>query len=424
MAEYTLKPEDANKTLEVNDENPNNTVKIIVPEHSNSPIPIGTEIKVYRGNEAKAEFEPQNSVEIVSARKEIYAPTFFIRKYGEAQIRKRALNQWVLKGDLFYGIFAEGGDEVFVIEQDGILYRVHTFTTVGESEFDVTLGSGEVECLVVAGGGGGGSGRSPTASSSGDRMGAGGGAGGLVFVPGLTATVGTHTVTVGQGGTAGNFSAGTDAGRAGGPGGDSSVLTVTARGGGRGGMARTQDTALSIDGGSGGGSSHNAIRDGGAGIQPNEAAPSGTPNGFGNKGGSGTLNVSSHGGGGGGGAGGAGGDSDGSQRGGAGGVGLAQVVIGGVTYRFVDEFPIGVGEALGGERYFAGGGGGGRRASGAQGIGGLGGGGNGGPNNPSDGLPGTPNTGGGGGGGSGDSDAVNSGAAGGSGIVIVRYRIG
>ena len=53
-------------------------------------------------------------------------------------------------------IVATGGTITTVV-QNGVLYKVHTFTATGSSTFRVASGSGKVWYLVVAGGGGGGS---------------------------------------------------------------------------------------------------------------------------------------------------------------------------------------------------------------------------------------------------------------------------
>ncbi len=86
----------------------------------------------------------------------------------------------------------------------GVAYRIHTFTTTGNSTFTVTRG-GEVEYLIVAGGGGGrnlpgglgilgqghdGSLANPsTSGTSGGMGGSGGGAGGLATTSGSVTTI-------------------------------------------------------------------------------------------------------------------------------------------------------------------------------------------------------------------------------------------
>lgn len=87
---------------------------------------------------------------------------------------------------------ASGGTET-VIEQNGKYYRVHSFTTVGESTLNVTRG-GELEYLIVGGGGGGG---------HADGDGGGGGGGGKCLVGKQTFLSGTKSILVGSGGVGG-----------------------------------------------------------------------------------------------------------------------------------------------------------------------------------------------------------------------------
>jgi hypothetical protein len=231
----------------------------------------------------------------------------------------------------------------------------------------------DVEYLIVAGGGGGS-----------NRHNGGGGAGGLLMGK-TTVSSTSHSVVVGAGGNGApqeilpDRTPGTN-------GGNSSVFGVTATGGGR------ADTT----GGSGGGG---GVRNSGAlGVS-----------GQGNQGGAGSISPSvqsAFAGGGGGGAGSigsaAGPGGTNASRAGDGGDGLLLNISGNGVY-------------------YAGGGGGGAACDGiAGGLGGLGGGGNG--SHTSAGQPGQINTGGGGGSGGfcgGDNYASG---AGGSGIVIIRYR--
>lgn len=243
-----------------------------------------------------------------------------------------------------------------------------------------------VEALVVAGGGGGGY----------DR-GSGGGAGGLIDHPTFKMSRGTqYTITVGNGGTAGN-----SGNVVGGTGGNSILGSLTALGGGGGNM-----TGAGQNGGSGGGGGWNTST-AGTGLQPSQAGDSGTY-GYGYAGGAGGSNII----GGGGGAGAAGSSSSPSTSSNRpnGGIGRQSSITGTSTY-------------------YAGGGGGGQAFDGPsgnttpyfylQGFGGTGGGGNGGNTNGGAGFPGTANTGGGGGGGANIPQGV--GAAGGSGVVIIAY---
>jgi hypothetical protein len=283
----------------------------------------------------------------------------------------------------------------------GTNYIVHTFTTVGTNvnAFQVSVG-GDVEYLIVGGGGGGGAFR-----------GGGGGAGGYRSnVGGTPLTISgpsNYTIVVGNGGTGGAFRT-TISYDAGAKGGDSSFAGIVATGGGGGapGLA-SHPSFLDIpagvaggDGGSGGGGSGysavgKSVGAGGTGNSPISSPAQG------NNGGAGPASGSSSGSGGGAGAAGS------NTNYASGGNGLANAISGTSVY-------------------YAGGGGSGTYAHPGGTSGGLGGGGAGG--NAADPSPysmptnGTPNTGGGGGGGGNPSvAAVTPGAAGGSGIVIVRY---
>ena len=248
-------------------------------------------------------------------------------------------------------------------------YTIHTFTSSG----DFTMYSaGNVEYLIVAGGGGGGLGSG----------GAGGGAGGMLTGT-MSLAVGTYTIEVGAGGaenTKGN---------------DSSFNSQIAEGGGYGAY-QNQSPDTGGNGGSGGGGAGS----GGSGTY--STGGSGT-SGQGNDGGRGYKYDYRDGGGGGGGAGAAGGDGSAVTEGlgGNGGNGIQSSINGTATY-------------------YAGGGGGSCYRNPTLSSGGNGGGGAGGRGYYSaadprlNGTPGSANTGGGGGGG-------RYGAAGGSGIVIIRY---
>lgn len=293
------------------------------------------------------------------------------------------------------------GGTIADTEIGGVPYRIHFFTTVGNSTFTVTR-PGEVEYLIVAGGGGGG-----------DTSGGGGGAGGVVT--GKTkVTSQSYTISVGAGGVGSDaYSSGTS-GNGGTRGGDSSALNFTALGGGGGGSYR--NPGQTISGGSGGGSRGDAQNRGytvrpGLGLQPSSSS-----GGYGNNGGNtpGLTNGAPSAGGGG--AGEVGQDCS-TIKGGNGGNGIRSLITG------IPTFYAGGGGGSGG--YESGGGG-----SERNGIGGLGGGGTGGRlsrfiDDPSI-EDGTPNTGGGGGGngynGGGHVAGTKGGANGGSGIVIIRYR--
>lgn len=259
------------------------------------------------------------------------------------------------------------GGTVTDITDNGLNYRVHTFTNDGD--FEVTR-DGEVEYLIVAGGGGGGG----NGSFNRPRASGGGGAGGLLKGQTLVEP-NLIPIVVGPGGAGTNNGTGIN-------GSDSSFGSVVAIGGGGGGGQGGSVTGAAQngnDGGSGGGAGRQAA-----------ARAKGTA-GQGNDGG---INNQDDFGNGGGGAGGVGGDGT-PPKAGDGGAGLSSDITGDSIF------------------YAGGGAGAAEDSTTAHGNGGIGGGGNAGQN-------GTANTGGGGGGGGG---VLNSGS-GGSGIVIVRYRIG
>jgi len=248
-------------------------------------------------------------------------------------------------------------------------YKVHTFTVGGS--LTVTGAEKAMDFIIVAGGGGGGGGQ-----------GGGGGGGGMRVFTGVTIPVGTHTVTVGNGGAHGTnvspMSNGLD-----------SVFTVdggstyTATGGGAGGSYNTHagpNAGAAGGSGGGGGSGHVSPGAGGAGNTPSTSPSQGAS-------GAGVTYSEMGGGGGGGGA--------------SGVAGATNPAIGGDGT--ANDFQTGV------SAYYAGGGAGRGASSRAGGSGGGG----------ATATSGTVNTGGGGGGGSND---TNSGA-GGSGIVIIRYAV-
>jgi hypothetical protein len=242
-----------------------------------------------------------------------------------------------------------------------------------------------IESLVVAGGGGGGYSGAGGGGAGGYRSSvigesSGGGANAENQLPLILGT--SYTVTVGAGG------AGATNGSSTGTNGSSSVFSIiTSIGGGGGGSRDSAQTGGS--GGSGGG----GTRSGGSGG-------SGT-SGQGYAGGA--SGSSAPPGAGGGGAGAVGSNASGGTSGttGNGGVGVQSSINGTATFR-------------------AGGGGGGAGDGSRATAGGNGGGGAGGNSTSTASVAGTVNTGGGGGGGSNETIYAN-GAAGGSGIVIIRY---
>ncbi|HOR96934.1 MAG TPA: hypothetical protein PLJ32_00785 [Kiritimatiellia bacterium] len=238
--------------------------------------------------------------------------------------------------------------------------NIHTFTEDGTFSLPE---AGVVEFLMVGGGGGGG----VNLDTDPAQGGAGGGAGGLIYRDVVVLNAGTHQVKIGAGGNVGEN------------GGNTEFVRFVAYGGGHGG-GRSGNARKPASGGSGGG----GIWISGGAYVPGQAIH-GEQGNLGNDGGECSHVYAAAGGGG---AGAVGGNSNGTSPG-IGGDGLAFDISGTLTY-------------------YAGGGSGYRKGSGypAMSQGGLGGGGPGGQNGV-DGL-------GGGGGGN---------AAGGSGVVIIRYLL-
>ena len=273
-------------------------------------------------------------------------------------------------------------------------YKIHTFTSDGTftvSNAGNVLGSNRVSYAVVAGGGGGG----------GDG-GGGGGAGGfregkctsdpytdspLDAGAGLLVSAQAYPITIGAGGSGNGNSPWPNI-----PssiyGSTSTFSTISSAGGGGAGRQ------VGGNGGSGGGGGRCSPRAGGSGNTPPVSPAQGTNGGSGDPGGNGS--------GGGGGATDAGTNATGNP-GGPGGDGATTSINGSPTV-------------------FAGGGGGGATPyPNTKGSGGPGGGGDGAGSGSSTAGAGTANTGGGGGGGTGSGPPFN-GSAGGSGIVIIRYK--
>jgi len=260
------------------------------------------------------------------------------------------------------------GGTVSNFTQNGRGYRAHTFSTIGTASFTVTRG-GLVEYLIVGGGG------------CGADVG-GGGAGGVLQGQ-LLLSPQTYSIVVGAGQSANPDDS--DPGINGDP---SSAFNLVAAGGGGAGGGFVAGRGMV--GGSGGGGGRNPSGSiwglGGAG-RPNQGFHGGTPIFF--------LSADWEGGGGGG-AGGPGEPSYSSEWGGDGGDGVSSSINNTLTFY---------------------GGGGGSGSNTRRGRGGIGGGGQGKLNSDGTSNDGGANTGGGGGGGwSGPT------GAGGSGIVIVRYR--
>ena len=290
-------------------------------------------------------------------------------------------------------------------------FKIHTFT--GDGNFVVSsLGNtgtpttyrNKVDYMVVAGGGAGGKGHGGGGGAGGFRESCGGAGGCYSTSPlkaacsAITVTTTTFPVTVGAGGS------GAPANGCGSPfentaGSNSVFSTITSAGGGKGTnwtASGTGGTVGSTGGSGGGGGGPNSPSTSGlAGNTPPVSPPQGNNGGTGQSPGAG---------GGGGGATAAGGNASNpgpNGNGGNGGAGATTSITGSPT------------------AYAGGGGGGNYFTPGTGGSGGTGGGGAGSNSTPTNSVAGTANTGGGGGGGGAN---YYKGAAGGKGIVIIRYK--
>jgi len=281
---------------------------------------------------------------------------------------------------------SSGGNTTSTYVYDGVTYHFHKFTADASLTVTATI---MVDVLIVAGGGGGGT---PYAG--------GGGAGGLRWITNipLVAASSPYTIVVGDGGavlTEGD---------------DSSAFGYTSTGGGRGGY---YDTDTARTGGSGGGASHGTAT-GGAGNEGGYTPVEGYAGGS-------TAGGSA----GGGGAGGAAPNNYLNVGATAGGVGSSTFLIDAAattafllgTVTGTNTSNVATTSSSGGTLYLAGGGGGGM--DNGEGAGGLGGGGLGSHNEYNASVAGMINTGSGGGGGG--AGTYVAGAAGGDGVVIVKY---
>ena len=312
--------------------------------------------------------------------------------------------EWLTCSNLFD---AQGGD-VVVYTSGPDTYKAHIFNS--SSALNVS-GTGAIDILIVAGGGGGGTHACP----------GGGGAGGLIYIEDMVVSAGTYPITVGAGHPAVYSQSGSYGYIQGGRGGNSNAFDLTAIGGGSGVSWDAAHNLNNISGGSTGGYGTGGSVNSGVPTaqQPIQSGDSGTF-GYGNRGGNGVYFSTPYPGGGGGGAGQVGQDSPNGSTSGNGAYGR-QYDISGTP------------------KYYAGGGGGGGWAftNGRLGSGiNFGGGGDGdsgdgsgqgvsarGFNGYSVGQDGYPNTGGGGGGAGRTGGQLSIGGAGGSGVVIVRYKL-
>ena len=265
------------------------------------------------------------------------------------------------------------------------------FTSTGASTWTCPAGVTSADILVVGGGGGGG--------DPGAGAGGAGGGGGVVHHATYTVVPAVvYDITVGTGGAFGS------GGSPQGVNGVNSVFNVNAEGsqatmtalGGAGGGAYNADAE---DGGSGGGAGGGDADGAGTGTQANSAGGTG----YGNDGGDGYGSSS--------------GDSMGAGGGGSAAVGDTAVSNnagdGGAGQLFSNF------TSYGQSGYFSGGGGGGAKVNNSYaGSGGIGGGGAGTYEDTA--STGTANTGGGGG----SAGSIGTSAAGGTGVVLIRYNTG
>lgn len=150
-------------------------------------------------------------------------------------------------------------------DADGNLWYIQNFTS-GNGEWEVPAGVTSIDVLVVGGGGGSGKG-----GIQGDRNAGGGGAGGLIWIQNVTQLGNTG---IGAGNTidynVGSGGAGsTDHNNPGDSGGDTVFGNLTAKGGGGGGSRNNED---GLEGGSGGGGAidKNSLGQGGTSTQNDE----------------------------------------------------------------------------------------------------------------------------------------------------------
>ena len=157
---------------------------------------------------------------------------------GKAEFYNATVAAWL--GTPVVGVIATGGT-VYDVDVEGTTYRVHVFTSTGNSTFTIIEG-GEIEYLIVAAGAAGGAGNV-------NEGGGGGGAGGLIT--GLTTvTAQTYTISIGSG-SAGTTNTGVNPAN----GQNSSAFGLTAIGGGAGGSCSPASGGSGGSGGGGGGCS-------------------------------------------------------------------------------------------------------------------------------------------------------------------------
>ena len=84
---YTLALADAGKIVQMN---ASGAVNVTVPTNSSAPFPVGTIIGVYNRSSSNATVVRDSGVTVRNA-----GP---ISQYGEASLRKRATDEWVMVG--------------------------------------------------------------------------------------------------------------------------------------------------------------------------------------------------------------------------------------------------------------------------------------------------------------------------------------
>jgi hypothetical protein len=365
---YTFVAADFTKLVTLSNASP---VAVTLPLEATVPWPTGTQLRLL--NQGAGTVTVAGAVGVT-----INGSPLTLTQYKGANLIKTGTNTWT------FVPFASGVGAAVYSDANTGTYTGFAYKTFTDSGTLTVTTAGFVDLIVVGGGGGGGWG-------TGNRGGGGGGAGGCFVKTSVYLPAGTHTITVGAGGTAGSSTAIVANGTA------SSVADLYfGVGGGFGGQTGTGPTAkfLGGTGGSGGGSADNTLTSA-SGISSQGFAGGTCPTNSPAAGGGGASAV--------------GGNT--TTAGGAGGAGTTTTIAGTTPS----------GAYVAGSYAFGGGGGGGNYSA-TAGAGGSGGGGAG-SGNATAATAGTINTGGGGGGGGYAGSGTNSGGQGGKGIVIVRVAV-
>jgi hypothetical protein len=228
----------------------NDIRKIIIPEDT---FLVGASLNVMLKLEGEVLFEAANNVSITTpfnSGQNLTGPN------NIAALIHVDENDWVLTGELnreippapFYGteVVATGGDTVDDVNIDGVLYRVHTFTSDGD--FTVESG-GDIEVLFV--GAGGAATNSPTPG----LISAPGGGGGGVVQGALSVKPGIYPIVVGLGNASTTMRRGGDTMMFA-PGGRNNGMIIQAFGGGQITAGISAPNSAAIKGGSNSGVSH------------------------------------------------------------------------------------------------------------------------------------------------------------------------